>query len=350
MPVHGTRGTTGSEGCLLVYSVVGKSLIFPVRPFALLPKFEAGKPGGETGRDAGFTASLPEFSGRRKTKGRHASEIHGKQVVAGSAPGPAAGRRRGAALTLLRFRKAGVLPRPAAPGPGGAWRRRLRARREPAPLLLEARPGLPALPAAPGGVQGGQALLLQAPPAGRSKRPCRASGGLLVRPAAQQLLGKVGLLRAAAAARAACGVCVGHRPTWSCNRMRWPICALCPARRPGNLCRPSLHLPRPKHELLSTTWPCTRSSETHSSRAVRRAGGPRAIQQGRLPRKPEQARTVPSAQRRIDGGNPLASAGLMGANPVPSAGLMARRVNGENQNSLSDAVLAASLTVALGPH
>ena len=25
MPVHGTRGTTGSEGCLLVYSVVGKS-------------------------------------------------------------------------------------------------------------------------------------------------------------------------------------------------------------------------------------------------------------------------------------------------------------------------------------
>ena len=33
MPVHGTRGTTGSEGCLLVYSVMGK--IFPVRPFAL---------------------------------------------------------------------------------------------------------------------------------------------------------------------------------------------------------------------------------------------------------------------------------------------------------------------------
>ena len=85
-------------------------------------------------------------------------------------------------------------------GPGGARRRRLRARRKPAPLLLEARPGLPALLAAPGGAQGGQALLLRAPPAGRAERPCRAPGRLRVRPAAQQLLGKVGLLRTAAAA------------------------------------------------------------------------------------------------------------------------------------------------------
>ena len=87
-----------------------------------------------------------------------------------------------------------------ASGPGGAWRRRLRARRKPAPLLLKARPGLPALLAAPGGAQGGQALLLRAPPAGRSERPCRAPGRLRVRPAAQQLLGKVGLLRTAAPA------------------------------------------------------------------------------------------------------------------------------------------------------
>ena len=29
-PVHGTRGTTGSEGCLLLYSAVGNSLIFPI--------------------------------------------------------------------------------------------------------------------------------------------------------------------------------------------------------------------------------------------------------------------------------------------------------------------------------
>ena len=56
----------------------------------------------------------------------------------------------------------GVLPRRPASGPGGAWRRRLRARRKPAPLLLGARPGLPALLAAPGGAQGGQALLLRA--------------------------------------------------------------------------------------------------------------------------------------------------------------------------------------------
>ena len=105
----------------------------------------------------------------------------------------------------------------AARTPGGAWRRRLRARRKPAPLLLKARPGLPALLAAPGGAQGGQALLLRAPPAGRSERPCRAPGRLRVRPAAQQLLGKVGLLRTAAPAgteqraQPPCNVTVRHQ-------------------------------------------------------------------------------------------------------------------------------------------
>ena len=59
--MHGTRGTTGSEACLLLYSVVGNSLIFPIS-FALLAKFEAGK-GGEPGRNAIFTASQPVFSG-----------------------------------------------------------------------------------------------------------------------------------------------------------------------------------------------------------------------------------------------------------------------------------------------
>ena len=117
-----------------------------------------------------------------------------------SSHGPAAGGRRRASLSLLRVWKAGVLPCRPASGPGGARRRRLRARRKPAPLLLEARPGLPALLAAPGGAQGGQALLLRAPPAGRSERPRRAPGCLRVRPAAQQLLGKVGLLRTAEAA------------------------------------------------------------------------------------------------------------------------------------------------------
>ena len=50
-----------------------------------------------------------------------------------------------ASLALLRFRKAGELPCRPAPRPRGARRRRLRARRKPAPLLLEAKPGLPAL-------------------------------------------------------------------------------------------------------------------------------------------------------------------------------------------------------------
>ena len=65
--------------------------------------------------------------------------------------------------------KAGVLPRNPASGPEGARRRRLRARRKPAPLLLEARPGLPALLAAPGRAQDRQALLLQSPPAEHSR-------------------------------------------------------------------------------------------------------------------------------------------------------------------------------------
>ena len=137
---------------------------------------------------------------RDKPKSWYAAEVLWKQSVVSSSHGPAAGGRRRASLSLLRFWKAGVLPRRPAPGPGGARRRRLRARRKPAPLLLEARPGLPALLAAPGGAQGGQALLLRAPSAGRAERPCRAPGRLRVRPAAQQLLGKVGLLRTAAAA------------------------------------------------------------------------------------------------------------------------------------------------------
>ena len=178
--MHGTRGTTGSEGCLLLCSAVVNSLIFPIS-FALLPKFDAGKPGSETGINLKAGMQLKYMGSKSSTCG------------------PAAGGRRCASLSLIRLWKAGVLPRNPASGPEGARRRRLRARRKPAPLLLEARPGLPALLAAPGRVQGRQALLLQSPPAGHSERPRRAPGCLLIRPAAQQLLGKVGLLHTAAA-------------------------------------------------------------------------------------------------------------------------------------------------------
>ena len=36
IPVHGTRGSTGSEGCLLLCSAVGNSLIFPMTLFLCL--------------------------------------------------------------------------------------------------------------------------------------------------------------------------------------------------------------------------------------------------------------------------------------------------------------------------
>ena len=84
------RGTTGSEACLLLYSVVGNSLIFPIS-FALLAKFEAGKPGahcytagrfrsfpgkpdGESGSASLCNDALPEFSGI-KPKGWYAAEV-----------------------------------------------------------------------------------------------------------------------------------------------------------------------------------------------------------------------------------------------------------------------------------
>ena len=61
--MHGTRGTTGSETCLLLYSGVGKSLIFPI-PLLLLPKFDAGKPGGESVSVLLYSKMLTEFSGQ----------------------------------------------------------------------------------------------------------------------------------------------------------------------------------------------------------------------------------------------------------------------------------------------
>ena len=123
-----------------------------------------------------------------------------------------------------------------------------------APLLLKARPGLPALLAAPGGAQDRQALLLQSPPAGHSERPRRALGRLLVRPAAQQLLGKVGLLRTAAATgaeqRAASAASARKRDRAMPGRTGPSTRSAQPSAAALYLRRPSLHLPRPQHELL----------------------------------------------------------------------------------------------------
>ena len=80
MPVHGTRGATGSEGCLLLYSVVGNSLIFPIS-FALLAKFEAGK----SGRNAIFTASQPEFFRQRTAAQQDADGVF--RAIRAASPG-----------------------------------------------------------------------------------------------------------------------------------------------------------------------------------------------------------------------------------------------------------------------
>ena len=97
--------------------------------------------------------------------------------------------------------------------------------------------------------------------------------------AAQQLLGKVGLLHTAAATgteqRAASAAASDK-----CNRAAPGRTGLSTRSAPlgaatGHLCRSSLHLPRSQHELLwhkqggrGMTWPSTRSSEMHSSQAA----------------------------------------------------------------------------------
>ena len=120
---------------MLLYSAVGNSLIFPIS-FALLPKFDAGKPGSETGINlkAGMRV---KYMGSKSWLAPHVGRLLGDVAVLHS-------------------------------------------------LLLEAR----------------QSGASTSPSAGHSERPRRAPGRLLIRPAAQQLLGKVGLLHTAAPAGA----------------------------------------------------------------------------------------------------------------------------------------------------
>ena len=76
IPVHGTRGTTGSEGCLLLYSAVGNSLIFPIS----LPYFDAGKPGGETGINLKAGMQL-KYMGSKSWLAPHVDRLLGDVAV-----------------------------------------------------------------------------------------------------------------------------------------------------------------------------------------------------------------------------------------------------------------------------
>ena len=75
--VHGTRGTTGS--CLLLYSAVGNSLIFPIS-FALLPKFDAGKPDSETGMNLKAGMRL-KYMGSKSWLAPHVDRLLGDVAV-----------------------------------------------------------------------------------------------------------------------------------------------------------------------------------------------------------------------------------------------------------------------------
>ena len=70
----GTRGSTGSEGCLLLYSGVGKSLIFPI-PLFLLSKFDAGKP-GESVSALLHSRTLTEFSAQSGRRVRECVSVY----------------------------------------------------------------------------------------------------------------------------------------------------------------------------------------------------------------------------------------------------------------------------------
>ena len=73
MPVHGTSGTTGVRGLFAAVFRHRKQLDLS-HPFVSLAKFEAGKPGGESGSASLCTDALPEFSGI-KPKGWYAAEV-----------------------------------------------------------------------------------------------------------------------------------------------------------------------------------------------------------------------------------------------------------------------------------
>ena len=109
--------------------------------------------------------------------------------MVGPTCGPAAGGRHCASLSLLRLWKAEYYL--------AARRPALAVRGVDAfePVANLPRSSLAAL----GGAQDRQTLLLQSPSAGHLERPRQAPGCLLIRSAAQQLLGKVGLLHTAAA-------------------------------------------------------------------------------------------------------------------------------------------------------
>ena len=152
------QGDHGVRGLFAAVFWRGEKLDLP-HPFVSLAKFEAGKPGGESESASLCSDALPEFSGIKLKAGMRLRYMGSKAWLA-----PHMDRLLGDVAVLHSpFFSSGKLEYYLA------------ARR---PGLLEARPGLPALLAAPGGAQGGQALLLRAPPAGRAERPCRAPGCL----------------------------------------------------------------------------------------------------------------------------------------------------------------------------
>ena len=171
------------------------------------------------------------------------------------------------------------------PGGARAWRGRVRARREPAPLLLEARPGLPAVFGAPGGARRGQALLLQASPAGRAKRPCRAPGGRAY-----------ALLRAAFQESGA----PSHGSSSHCLVRAYALSASAalPSTPAMRLHGPSLYLPRSCHELLRREGagaqpglplkaPRRALCKRPALRERRRPGSSTALRSGKNSSKPE---------------------------------------------------------------
>ena len=74
--MQGTRGTTGSEDCLLLYSGVGNTLIFPIRPLPYFPK----KPGSETGINLKAGVRL-KYMGSKSWLAPHVDRLLGDVAV-----------------------------------------------------------------------------------------------------------------------------------------------------------------------------------------------------------------------------------------------------------------------------
>ena len=174
IPVQGTKGHRGVRGLFAAVFWRGEYLDLPHTSFALLPKFDAGKPGSETGINLKAGMRL-KYMGSKSWLAPHVDRLLGDVAVLHS---PFFGS--GKLEYYLATRRPALKVRGVDAFEPVANLHRCYLRQDPVFLRSLLR------------LAGRKVDRRFSPPTGHSERPRRAPGCLLTRPAAQQLLGKVG--------------------------------------------------------------------------------------------------------------------------------------------------------------